>query len=86
MRALAREFPTPNYKENVMNASLARRVRHAETFLLATLGSTRSARQFVNSPLRAESVRTSFGTVNRHQRSSVADSYPIYKDTAAARA
>lgn len=69
-----------------MNASLARRVRHAETFLLATLGSTQSARQFVNSPLRTEAVRASSGTVNRHQRSSVADSYPIYKDTAPARA
>jgi hypothetical protein len=69
-----------------MNASLARRVRHAETFLLATLGSTRSARQFVNSPLRAEAVRTSSSTVNRYQRSSVADSYPIYKEAAPARA
>jgi hypothetical protein len=69
-----------------MNASLARRVRHAETFLLATLGSTQSARQFVNSPLRAEAVRPSCGRVDRHQRSSVADSYPIYKDAAPARA
>jgi hypothetical protein len=69
-----------------MNASLARGVRHAETFLLAPLGSTRSARQFVNSPLRTEAVRISSGTVNRHQRSAVADSYSIYKDAAPGRA
>lgn len=69
-----------------MNASLARRVRHAETFLLATLGSTQSARQFVNKPLHTEPIRPSSGRVSRHQRSSVADSYPIYKDAAPARA
>ena len=69
-----------------MNASLARRVRHAETFLLATLGSTRSARQFVNNPLHAGAIRPSSGRVNRHQRFPVADSYPIYKDAAPARA
>jgi len=63
-----------------MNASLARRVRHAETFLLATLGSTRSAKQFVNTPLRSGAIRPVSSSATRHQRSSVADSYPIYKD------
>ncbi len=69
-----------------MNASLARRVRQAETFLLATLGSTRSARQFINNPLHAGVSRPSSGRATRHLRSSVADSYPIYKDAAPARA
>ncbi len=69
-----------------MNASLARRVRHAETFLLATLGSTRSARQFVNSPLHGVAVRPAYAKINRYQKFSVADSYPIDKDAAPARA
>jgi hypothetical protein len=64
-----------------MNARLARRVRHAEIFLLAKLGSTWSARQMVNAPLRSIAARPSIGR-NSRPRDPVADSHPIYKDRA----
>jgi hypothetical protein len=64
-----------------MNARLARRVRHAEVFMLATLGSTWSARQIVNARLRPTEGRPSIGSNNR-QGDPVANSHPIYKDCA----